>query len=550
MSADRYRFDIEIATKDAIRNLTVAREGVKDLNESLEDTGSTARKVADILATSATEMEDELARAKKAGEALGKALGPELAAKIGQNRVNEWVSELRRAGLEMDDIEANADQLAASLGRLESVKIDSVANGFTRVEEGADRARGVMSSFVGNAVTELPMIGGAFGPANEAISQFVEGAIQGEIGLKQIAKQAGPMVALAVGVAMVADSFADLAEARKKEREAAEAALEGDFDKTSQLLVERYKMLYDAAEELGVSSEVVTRALLGQQDAVDELRGALTKWAAEAGPTAATTYTQLITQLDHGSKAWEENTKSITENRELTGEVTRQLEDIVGPTVKATKAIEDKTLADRDAADATRDKIAALEEEQAKLDELLGKLDAEDQFQNLILDLMGLQEELADINQAVADGDMSAEEGMRRTALALNDKKRAVILYLTEVLKIPPEIATEIAADVTGAESDIEALILLLQQMQDTAAKEVRIGPIRAPATPAPKSSPAGKSIIATGSSSSATSADRADRADSYSAPGQVIVISPAGADPHRWHNEQRRWLRRNGIAQ
>lgn len=543
MSADSYRFNIEIATKDAIRATTLAEQAVTDLDDSLGDTGSTARKVADVLARSAGEMEDELARAKKAGEALGRALGPELGQKIGQNRVNEWVTELRRAGLEMDDIEANADQLAASLGRLEAVKIDSIAHGFERSADGAERAKGVMSSFVGNAVTELPVIGTAFGPANEALSQFVEGAIQGEMGLKQIAAQAGPMAVIGGLVAAAAASFADLAAAREKEREAAEAALDGDLEQSAQLLVERYRMLYDAAADLGVSSETVTRALTGEQDAVNELRTALDKWALEAGPQVAHTYTQLITQLDHGATSWEENTKSITANRDLTREVNDQLQQIIGPTQTLARALDDKSWADYKAAEAAEAHTGALSDQEEALERLLGKMTAEDEFQRTILDVMGLSEELARINKQVTDGGMSTEEGMRRSALAINETKRSVILYLTEVLKVPPEVATEIAADVTGAEDDLAKVIAKLQEIYNMASTnkiELAVNPTYVPSAPTTGS--------AGGSKSSKFGAAHSKQQDSHSPATQIIVISPAGADPARWHTEQARWLRRNGT--
>lgn len=193
MAEDRYTFRLDIAARAAAGELDALAEGTDAVNDELSTTRSLAAKVAEVVGKAATDMRTELQHAEEAAGALGEAIGPELADKIGRARINEWVTELRAAGLEFDDIKTNAHDLGTQLARLEEVRIDAVAKGFGRVADDADRARSVTANMAGNLAQELPGIAGQFGPVNMAISQLVEGLAEGGIKGGDLTKQLGLM---------------------------------------------------------------------------------------------------------------------------------------------------------------------------------------------------------------------------------------------------------------------------------------------------------------------------------------------------------------------
>lgn len=65
-------------------------------------------------------------------------------------------------------------------------------------------------------------------------------------------------------------------------------------------------------------------------------------------------------------------------------------------------------------------------------------------FESTMLGLDDIRDELADIDKKVAEGSITWEEAGRLRTLAVNDQKSAVNRLIEEVLRLPPEAATEI----------------------------------------------------------------------------------------------------------
>lgn len=94
------------------------------------------------------------------------------------------------------------------------------------------------------------------------------------------------------------------------------------------------------------------------------------------------------------------------------------------------------------------------------LENLLGTLNTDDMYQNLMLGLDDLQGELDDIQQQYRDGGLTAEQAMRKSALAINGNKERVIAYAKELGNVPSNLTTEVLALIDqGKYDEAQALI-------------------------------------------------------------------------------------------
>lgn len=209
--ADR-NISYRISAQDDASAVTakIARQARKDLGDvakASDDAASAGKRMADALSAVADEIADELQGTARAADRLAEALGPEMAAKLNDGDLDRFVLDLRAAGLTIDDIESEAEELAAALKKMDDVHVqasgrirrgfDDIDGSVRRVGDTTDRTGSVMANFAGNAVQDIPGIAGSFGALNVAAGQFAEYAAEGGIGLGAFAKAVGPM-ALAV----------------------------------------------------------------------------------------------------------------------------------------------------------------------------------------------------------------------------------------------------------------------------------------------------------------------------------------------------------------
>jgi len=203
-----------------------AKRAFDQIEAGTEDSRTAAQRLAASLDKVADTLEADLKASTKAVEALAQALGPDMAQALGQNGLKRLVTDLNRAGLTMQEIEADAGTLAASLKRLDDVNLSAVTGetkqlnaevGRTSAE--AERARGVFGGFVGGATSEIPGLTGAFGPLVQAIDQSVSGLVEGTFSLKNLVAFAGPMAALAGGIALVSSALSAHAAAAEVAKE-------------------------------------------------------------------------------------------------------------------------------------------------------------------------------------------------------------------------------------------------------------------------------------------------------------------------------------------
>lgn len=232
-------YRVEVDTSDSVRDLDklgkAGKQAGKDIKSGLEDVGSSDRSVqnvrdtledvVDILAdvesksssvaaqlvSDATKEDSQLRQAATAAEALKEALG-ESADKFDVDAV---VGKLNRLGLGFDEIEADAEQLAAAIKRVDDIQLRRVNDGISttrqsmgQLRDSSDQSRSVLANLAGNAAQDLGELGGVVGTLGVGIGQLAEYAVDGNIALSNLAKVAGPMAALSAAVYVVGQAMA------------------------------------------------------------------------------------------------------------------------------------------------------------------------------------------------------------------------------------------------------------------------------------------------------------------------------------------------------
>lgn len=113
---------------------------------------------------------------------------------------------------QINDLKADLDQIETKIREVNGTTLDidttSSVGGLQKVRGEADQSRSVLANLVGNATQDLGALGGVAGTAGVAIGQLGEYATEGNIKLSNLAKVAGPMAALAVGVELLNQGFA------------------------------------------------------------------------------------------------------------------------------------------------------------------------------------------------------------------------------------------------------------------------------------------------------------------------------------------------------
>lgn len=213
------KFDLASDPTSLIKALTQAADGYDRLEGKAREFGSTGKAVAAELSQTADSIAADMVKAERATSALGAALGPELVAKFEQGELGLQgvIDKLRSLGASFDDIEADADELAASIRKLDEVDPGKFG-GATRqsasdVDKLSDSARGAnsaLANMVGNTAQDVGELGGISGSTGVAIGQMAEymsdAKLAGEglgSAVASMAKVLGPILVLSSAVGVV-----------------------------------------------------------------------------------------------------------------------------------------------------------------------------------------------------------------------------------------------------------------------------------------------------------------------------------------------------------
>ena len=214
---ERIAITIDVLADKAIGGLNKLKSVVSVAGQDLDDTASAGKRMAAALDAATDQIAADMQGAERAAGALAASLGPEMAAQIGRNGIDSMLAKLRAAGLTFDEVEADADALAVSLRRMDAVAgTANVSDGLDKVSTSSDRARGAVGGFVGGAVSELPLVAGAFGPVSQGLDQMVSSLVEGDMKFKQLLAAGLAMAAAGIVISELTDKTEELEDAARK----------------------------------------------------------------------------------------------------------------------------------------------------------------------------------------------------------------------------------------------------------------------------------------------------------------------------------------------
>ena len=458
-----------------------ARKSFAEVEQGANDSSTAAQRLAASITKTANTLDIELKASTAAADALGLALGPEFAAKVGRNGLNKLVSDLNRAGVSIKDITAEADVLAAAIKQVDDVNLrnvsaeaDHLQTSMAGVAKSTDRSRSVMANFTGNAAQEIPGVANALGPLNVAVGQFAEYAAEGGVSLKNFAKAIGP-IAILSGALLVVQGiikasaaetkyWADNAEIvrdallglenpldviAKKNKEAMSIKVfdpnKGIFGGTREITDDIYK--------LGLTQTELTDILKGGKgaieawaDTVEGSRKPLRRWALDRdeATSAALVYKYLNDQIKSGA----EGTKQAVTQQKVFGDVltqTASASDSVGMSAgfaaigiaQQTAATEAATAASEAAAQADRDQANAIDSVREALyaqnNARYAAADADDNARTAISEYSKAAAKAKKSNKP--EDIAAATDAQRAAERALNNAAAAASNYATEQSK-------------------------------------------------------------------------------------------------------------------
>ena len=475
-----YRITVDAASGTAgIRDFSraVTRE-MKAVDQSLDETGSNAGRVARALGQLADAAETELKSAAAAADALGQALGPELAASMGRDGIAEKVGDLNRMGLTFEEIEADAEELAAAIKRIDDVQVSAASQGLSNVggklrevRGEAEQSRSVMANMVGNSTQDLAALGGVAGSAGVALGQLGEYATEGGISLKGLAGVAGPML----GVALAVQAINTKLEKTRQIDAFNEQRVEDYFDAIRDGTGWVSKLADELADtgEIAVAVSDVFGMMSGKNlDLAAGLRAFGLELAdferlVEAGPATITAWGDA--QLATGAKALDvevmvaalrqeyDNLEAAEQRNITTNEVLgSSAVDLAGGIFEVVSAADEAAIATQEMADRAENlerKWSNLKDELSERSAFLDVKDAFDEVHTTAYNAWVAAETGAD----------NAEEAARAHERAVLNLKGTVADYATEVGNISPRQVTDIYADidegsVDNAERELEGL--------------------------------------------------------------------------------------------
>ena len=482
------------------------------LVNDVDDIRTAGEKWADAYSQQSARIKQDMDDVETTARVLADSLGPQMVQALDQSgrSVEQQVQEFIKLGLTHDDIRASSDELAAALKQRDDVLRQSageIGDGFRKVSAEADNSRSVLANMVGNSAQDLGELAGIGGTAGVALGQLAEQAAEGQISLAGLGKTIGPMIVLGGVMQLLAADQARAAREARALKEAQEALAEGNVADAAASLVESYQGLYDWAEKLGISTDTVTAAITGNDEAFNEIRLTVAHYAVDLrnldpamqGLVSATG--SQVPLLGKAREAWSATATELVRNEQLTNDVAAAL-------TQATGVVQDNTAAVREAERAQRDLVDA---RMSSIDSGFAVVDAQDQYTSAleraavaqddsttgVNEWQQAQDQAAraayDVAQAVAaDAEAkAAANGQTLTAtesnklmiqslyqtlvsLGPNSPLRGAIIGYINTLQGVPKSATT-AVGVTGTEDSLDRIGGVKRSADDLADTEIDV---------------------------------------------------------------------------
>jgi hypothetical protein len=224
LEKDKVEIPVDADTDQAIKAFKEVDKQAKKLTTG--DHEITVQGKVDKVLGDLEKVAAEAKETQEAAEALGRALGPELTEK---GDMTALVGELKKGGLALDEIKANAEQLAPKLKELADADVGgrlgaSLGTARGKIDElgsSADSSKSVLANMVGNATQDIGALAGVAGSAGVAIGQMGEyiadakakGDSFGQI-LRGFGGVSLPLAGIALATQLISDHFKNIAESK------------------------------------------------------------------------------------------------------------------------------------------------------------------------------------------------------------------------------------------------------------------------------------------------------------------------------------------------
>lgn len=248
------------------------KRAMKSVADDIDKSASAGKQFAQAMGIVADRTEQDLRDTERAVDKLSRALGDDFSADA-----REAFDALRAGGLTIEEIEADVDDLAAGLKRLDEVSqqaghglkdgLQDAEDGTKRLGSQADQSRNALANMVGNSAGELTALGGAGSVVATALGQVAEFAADGGISLASLARVAGPMALLGAGLAVISNIMGDNAERAQRAKELQEGYTDAIREGTDAIREQTAQNFIDSdqiqrAEDLGVNLGVLANAVV------------------------------------------------------------------------------------------------------------------------------------------------------------------------------------------------------------------------------------------------------------------------------------------------
>jgi len=456
-TSEQLKLVIDVSTAQAVKETKNLAKAVRGVGDEEADMRTSAERAADALDAASSAMIGDLKKSESAAEALGRSLGPDLSAKIGEAKLDGFIADLRRMGLSFEEIEGNSDRFAASLRKIDEStgSIKNVEGAVSRLGHESDNSRSVLANMVGNSVQDLGALGGVAGSAGVMIGQLAEYASEGNIGLAGLASTAGPMLGLGLAVAGITKLMESAAEQTKFAKERVDgltSALE-NTPKDSNAALENYYLGLGKIE-VQVDSATESLAKFGHGIAIANRSGQIFGYTMDGDNTHIIDVTKSLTDLGVGVKQWADMVQSTPEKVRAWGEALIQQgvdQEVVNEIMSAAIA-EQQKYADGAAAAATWVQFAGTattDAMQGATDAIAAAADGVQIFNDKIAAAVGLQgtylgtvDSLVQLRGVLNDG----TKGWLDQQQAINGAQGQVLAYLDQLGGVPLSKKTEILA--------------------------------------------------------------------------------------------------------
>jgi hypothetical protein len=500
MAAKDIKLNLDLNTKDAQRAVKDLNKELSNTDDSLEDVESAGKQMARAIEKAADDTIDEIEKTKRAVDALETALDGFDA------DPTKVVGDLKKMGLTSEEIEADAEELAAAIKRIDDVKLSAAKAGFDDLDEAlgrtdsSGRAAGAAIGGVGGSISELPGVG-TLGPIAESMGQLAEGALEGEVNMKQLLGAGLALGAVALVAKGIEGRFSRIAESKAWKKEQIESYTDAlkdtdsAVDAVAQKLRDSEELTFSLGEGL-IKMDLlpqIAKAGLGVEEFSELVAGGtetINKWAeaqrsagndteaVNAVVLAATQETAFFAEAQEAAaisaQFFGEEEDNAAESADVLAEKTsaarERVDELTESMVEAAGGAYDMEQAELDLADSVADLESAYTDYEAIVNDA-ASTDAEKAQASRDL----RNQEIATAEQALATAQAYATEkgavdGSVHSARLQVEKLRelqgqypnnaaAIQPYIDKLLAVPGVVDTTVNANTAGANSALDSII-------------------------------------------------------------------------------------------